>query len=322
MIWRVTRRRGPAPAVLLVLMLALSCVGPTDGTDPVLQAAKGGPSGGGEPVVDAADPSEAPQDTTLDVRVLGSNFDRGSSVEFLLDEQPTAHIRTNGTTYRNSRELIANITVSQDAVTSAYDIAVTTSGGKKGIGIEKFTVRQKGQWQAPVLTVTMREGSGGTDAVRADDVVNSPYVGEAHIASNGNLMFWLSSNGSPRTVRVTTTAFDGVTTDRIYTNAHTNPGGDDASGLLGVAKGGYGTAAVEVELDTQGIVRYGRDCSGTFGNVVAATKAAVTRSLDGRTWVITGTTGVHCKPTTKGKPGFFQAGTAGPFQMTLVQVSP
>jgi len=321
------RKRIMFPAGLVVSLglaaaVTFSCAPPTDEAAPGVQAAKGGGGPGGDttgdPVVDAADPAEAPQDTTLDVRVLGSGFDRGSVAEFLLDQQPTSSIRTNSTKYRNSGELIANVTVSVDAATSAYDIAVTTSRGKKGIGIEKFTVKQKGPYVAPLLTITMRHGSGGTDAVRADDVGNSPYVEEGHISINGNLMFWLSSNGSARAVRVTTTAFDGTTTDRIYTNNHTNPGGDDAMGMVGMANGSSGTAVVEVELDSQGVVRYGKDCSGA---VVTATKVQTTRSADGRTWTITGTSGLHCLPTKKGKPGFNQVGTAGPFQMTLVQVS-
>ena len=193
---------------------------------------------------------------------------------------------------------------------------------RSGPRIENFTAKQKGPYVPPSLTITMRHGSGGSDAVRADDAANSPYVEEAHPSVNGNLMFWLSSNGSSRTVRVSTTAFDGVTTDRIFTNNHTNPGGDDAMGMLGMVNGGSGTAVLEVELDDQGVVRYGKDCSGSFGNVVPATKVEMTRSSDGRTWTITGTSGVHCQPTKKGKPGVVQVGTAGPLQMTLVQVSP
>jgi probable HAF family extracellular repeat protein len=93
-----------------------------------------------DPVVASANPSAAPRDTTLDVHVLGSGFDLGSGVEFALDGVVGPGVRTNRTTYRTSKELIANITIAANAVPDRYDIVVTTSKGKKGIGTERFAV--------------------------------------------------------------------------------------------------------------------------------------------------------------------------------------
>jgi hypothetical protein len=106
--------------------------------------AKGGVGGGGgsglTPVVNATDPSSAPQDVRLDVRVLGSNFDDGSTVRFLLNGKGTTTIVVNGTSYVSAGELRADVTVSLDAIVDRYDVEVTSRGGKKGIGIEKFEV--------------------------------------------------------------------------------------------------------------------------------------------------------------------------------------
>jgi hypothetical protein len=141
-------------------------------------------------------------------------------------------------------------------------------------------------------------------------------------------MFWLGE-GNPRAVRVKTTAFDGETRRRVFTNNHTNPGGDNAMGFLGLGFGSSGTAVFEVELfnksnEPYNVLRYGKDCAGTGsggGNVVNATKVTIARSLDGNTWTITGSSGVHCKQVTK-KPGLSQIGTAGAFEITLERAAP
>jgi uncharacterized membrane protein len=74
------------------------------------------------------------------VHVLGSGFDQGSKSEFALHGVVGPNIRTNRTSYVSAKELVANITVSADAVEALYDVIVTTSAGKKGIGTEAFAV--------------------------------------------------------------------------------------------------------------------------------------------------------------------------------------
>ena len=126
---------------LLLAALAAGCGLPGEPlSPPVLEAAK---ASGPAPVVDATDPNQAPQETTIDVRVLGANFDDGSTVQFLLDQQPTNKVTTNSTTFVNSGELRANITIALDAAVALYDVQVTALRGRKGIGIEKFAVTVK-----------------------------------------------------------------------------------------------------------------------------------------------------------------------------------
>lgn len=104
------------------------------------------------PTVAATDPSSAPQDTTLDVRVLGSGFDKGSKAEFALNGVVGPTVKTNRTTYRTTKELIANITIAADASPEKYDVIVTTSTGKKGIGTERFEVLAMEELAAPTGT--------------------------------------------------------------------------------------------------------------------------------------------------------------------------
>ena len=117
--------------------------------------AKGG--GGGGPAVDAADPNSAPQDITLDVRVIGSGFDNGSVVKFLKGGQSTPKIVTNSSTFIDRKNIIANITIAVDAEVALYDIEVTTVRGKKGIGTELFSVKEKGKPGDEVFKYTITD---------------------------------------------------------------------------------------------------------------------------------------------------------------------
>jgi probable HAF family extracellular repeat protein len=52
----------------------------------------------------------------------------------------TTKVKTNATRYVSSKELVATITIASDASLDQYDVMALTSSGKKGIGIELFTV--------------------------------------------------------------------------------------------------------------------------------------------------------------------------------------
>jgi uncharacterized membrane protein len=131
--------------------VALACSSdlPTEVADVDIRAAKGGSTGGstkptGGLTVGAALPREATQDTTLDVRILGSGFSRGMVARWAIDSVVTSKVVVNSTRYVSSTELVANITVTSDAPLTEYDIIVTsTKGGKPGIGTEVFEVVQE-----------------------------------------------------------------------------------------------------------------------------------------------------------------------------------
>lgn len=100
----------------------------------------GGGGGGTSPVVNNTDPSSAPRDVRLNVRVLGSGFDDGSTVRFLLNGRAVSTVVVNSTTFRSSTELVADVSIALEAAIDLYDVEVTARGGKKGIGIEMFAV--------------------------------------------------------------------------------------------------------------------------------------------------------------------------------------
>jgi uncharacterized membrane protein len=139
-----TMGRGVARAFAAIAVLALACTDPQGTESDSVELASAKPSSG-DPTVASADPAAAPQDTTLDVHVLGSNYDQGSRVDFSRGGVVDPKLRVNSTTFTSSRELVANVTVAPDAATVSYDIVVTISSGKKGIGTEKFAVLVPGE---------------------------------------------------------------------------------------------------------------------------------------------------------------------------------
>ncbi|MEA2713020.1 MAG: hypothetical protein QOK27_981, partial [Gemmatimonadales bacterium] len=94
---------------------------------------------GGGLTVRSTVPSSSPRDTTVDILVRGTGFDQGSQATWALKGDTTyqaTRIHTNSTTFVNSTQLIANITIGADAQLALYDLQVLSAGGKKGIGIE------------------------------------------------------------------------------------------------------------------------------------------------------------------------------------------
>lgn len=156
-------RRGPKWVLAGFVALGLSCGGP-QGTEPDSSPPAFAKSGS-SPTVTSTDPSGAPQDTTLDVHVFGSGFDRGSSVAFARNGVVDSKLHVNGTSLRTSSELVANLTVAADAETVPYDVVVTTSTGKKGIGTELFVI------EVPLEVLESPSGSSNVSGVGATGLI-------------------------------------------------------------------------------------------------------------------------------------------------------
>jgi uncharacterized membrane protein len=115
----------------------------------------------------------------LFVRVLGSGFGPGSRAVWALQGDTTyavTKVKTNSTTYVSSSELLANITISGDASLSLYDVVAVTATGKKGIGIECFTVT--------VMGITDLGTLGGTTSKAT--ALNTPIPGNRLLIVGGS----------------------------------------------------------------------------------------------------------------------------------------
>ena len=183
------RAIGPAarhfrPWVAVTVLAAVGCSDGALSPEDTAVFAKGG--GGGGPSVNAADPNSAPQDTTLEVRVIGSRFDQGSTVRFLLAGESTPKIVTNASTYVSSDTLIANITVAADADATLYDIEVTTLSGKKGQGSELFSVKADGP--AYSVEVTELGTLDGVDRMSPSAITTGPTG--THVVGSSSAGLW------------------------------------------------------------------------------------------------------------------------------------
>lgn len=91
--------------------------------------------------VTSASPAFGDVGTTIDVHVYGSGFTAGAQATWLLHGvADPAHVRTNGTTVLSSSEIVANITIASDATLDYWDIQVSLSNGKNGVGSDCFEV--------------------------------------------------------------------------------------------------------------------------------------------------------------------------------------
>ncbi len=172
------------------------------------------PGGGGGPSVNATDPNTAPQETTLDVRVLGSGFDNGSRVTFLKGGLASPRFTTNSTRFVSSTELVANVTIAVDADTGAYDVQVETSRGKKGIGTELFSVKKLGNSET------------------ADPEIAYVNAGELHVANGSGAR--ATNLGVPANWYPTWARRGNGTATSPYAIAYEPPGGFSAIGLVDV----------------------------------------------------------------------------------------
>jgi probable HAF family extracellular repeat protein len=93
--------------------------------------------------VKSTSPDTATVDSTLDVHVFGTGFDPGSRANWAIKGVVSPKVVTNSMRFVSSTELVANITIAADAPVASYDVIVTASSGKGGIGTECFVVTPK-----------------------------------------------------------------------------------------------------------------------------------------------------------------------------------
>ena len=179
---RLLRARLYVSLFALAVVTSQGCDAPS--ADPLPMAPTFAKSAGG-PSVSSANPSSGHQgDVTLDVTISGSGFDNGSRASWQLDGVAYPKITVNSTRFNSTTSLTANITIAADAQVTTYDIAVTTSTGKKGIGAEMFTVT----YAIPLSGVTQGRAISDAGMVAGFDGSNvvawTPDGGAVLVASN------------------------------------------------------------------------------------------------------------------------------------------
>ncbi len=158
---------------ILSFVTLLCLASATIGLNPAL--AKGPPQ---KVTVDLAIPDIEEQGTNLDVEIRGKGFDNSAVVSFLVSKGGglNGNITVNDVTFVNDKKLIANITISDDAVPTAYDIVVElTRNGRKGKGTTLFRVLSSTGGLKNQVRVRMTDWApgGGISPDGVDDC--SPY---------------------------------------------------------------------------------------------------------------------------------------------------
>lgn len=119
--------------------------------------------------VTSATPNNAQQGTTnLNVKVAGSGFANGAtSTWYVTGTTDTGGVVVNSTTFVNSNQVVANITIPGNATVSGYDIVVKNTSGRTGVGSDQFTVNP----EAVTSNVSNTDTSGTAVTVQGDDVL-------------------------------------------------------------------------------------------------------------------------------------------------------
>ena len=152
----------------LITVLGMACSSDPTGPDLGVEPA-------GDPTVEEVIPNSGFRGTTLDIRVIGSGYDDGTEVSFEEEGNPTDGIVTNSTEFVSEGELVANITIAEDAEPGAYDVVVLTTVRKRGIGLEAFIVS----------TVVVGTLPGGVHSTATDVNDNGEVVGFVQIGFPG-----------------------------------------------------------------------------------------------------------------------------------------
>ena len=226
-------------------------------------------SGSTSVTVTSAAPDSTLQDTTLNVHVFGSGFDRGSKAQWAQSGVVSPNVTTNSTQYVSSTELAANITVAVTASPGSYDIMVTTAQGIKGIGTELFTISSR-----PVATVTVTPAAVTMASTSTFGLTATTYDHAGKVLT-GRLVAWSTSNPAAATVSST-----GLVTAQ-------SPG---TATITATSEGVSGTSAVTVTSIPSGNLVFSALTTGSTHTCGIAGGAAYCWGYDGDGQVGNGST--------------------------------
>lgn len=132
------RRLAAALCFLVGTAITTSCAGPAESPiAPSFAKAASGPS------VTASNPSYGHEgEVSKQVTITGSGFAPGAQAAWERSGVADPKIQVVSTQYVSSTQVVATITIAGDAALSLYDISVTNSDRKKGIGYALFEVTQ------------------------------------------------------------------------------------------------------------------------------------------------------------------------------------
>lgn len=137
--------------------------------------------------VTSSTPNSAAQGTSnLNVIVGGSGFKKGAQAAwFVTGTTNPGGVTVNSTAFNISGQLTANITVSDTADLSSYDIVVTNTDGRSGKGTKLFSVTSNGKNSTPCTQSNVTSVVYDTDASSVPLQIQSDGLGPFTAFSKG-----------------------------------------------------------------------------------------------------------------------------------------
>jgi hypothetical protein len=224
-------------------------------------SALAGKPGSNPVIVTGIDPSSADQGQKLTVKVVGSGFEDGASIRFLVkgstdDTQisagPARFIPADpewdGTDWEGSDSLESTIEVQPQALVTDYEVEVSASKGRKGKGTTFFfTVKSNQATTQCSFEFEAEFRDAVDDGIRTDFPEDDP---KSYVASGGE-GFRLDTNGSQQLERKNDTRW--VTID-FSAHAACDPGLNPGAVAAGFCSGLKG---VDLRIEHQVQVRPG-----------------------------------------------------------------
>lgn len=264
----------PSLVGLSATVILAGCVADPVAPDVTVTFAKASTGG---PAVNSTQPTSGDQSQTLDVHVYGSGFAADAAAEWALHGvADPSKVRTNGTTFVSSTEVVANITIAANATIAYWDVRVKT-GGKTGVGTELFEV-----------TTAIPLPSGDAFAVNDQGDIAGDFASNAWVLRGTDGLFselgqrqarGISVDGLTVAGGIPSTAVSGAPMAAVWTrapgggwpNAGTHlpdplgmaPGGGLANGIAAIAA--EGVAVISGTLRTPATVPvYWQSTDGTW----------------------------------------------------------
>jgi len=137
-------------------------------------------------------PPDVEQAQTINVTVKGKGFESSAKAKFLVSgTRKTGGVTVNSTTFVDAETLQTNVTAAANATVSLYDIEVQLSNGRRGKGIELFSVKVGKNTSSLSLCVLFRDSTTIPDP----DRILSDGKGDYCDRQDGQVTLGLPDNG-------------------------------------------------------------------------------------------------------------------------------
>jgi len=276
--------------------------------------------------VNSAAPNNTAQGTiNLDVVVSGNGFKKGAKAQwFVTGTTNPGGVTVNSTTFNNSGQVTANISVSATATTGPFDIQVVNTDGRTGKGTELFAVKTKtGSACIVPAPLNIAPASTACGSASGSTCLDSTF-GTATVLPPGGLVLTNTDGAisSTHDVDSAQAVFPQAMPDgTIGVVAVGNTSNPNISGQQGIAALRYlANGTLDSQFGTAGIAKFFPPSSGVLvvrDGAVDANNSVLAVADVGGTTVLARFTSAGILDTTFHSSGYATLSTLKPLAMTL-----